>query len=132
MSEDEFLSSSICQREYSHKLDLYEGFIVDLLTRYSGYSSRQIEDRLKERYGEDIPQDFRNRFRQQSLPLMKWANILTFNTRAFTLYIGCLIDKPWIFPVFELTVLLIIYLYMHYKHEHFCRTFADELQGTDL
>ena len=54
MSEDEFLSSSICQREYSHKLDLYEGFIVDLLTRYSGYSSRQIEDRLKERYGEDM------------------------------------------------------------------------------
>ena len=87
---------------------------------------------LKERYGDDIPQDFRDRFRQQSLPLMKWTNILTFNTRAAALYIGCLIDKPWIFPVFELTVLLVIYLYMRYKHEHFCRTFADELQGTAL
>ena len=54
MGEDEFLSSSICQREYSHKLDSYESFIVDLLSRYSGYSSRQIEDRLKERYGKEL------------------------------------------------------------------------------
>ena len=54
MGEDEFLSSSICQREYSHKLDIYESFIVDLLRRYSGYSSRQIEDRLKERYGKEL------------------------------------------------------------------------------
>ena len=51
MSEEEFLSSGICCREYSHKLDTYEPFIVGLLRRFPGFSSRQIEDRLKERYG---------------------------------------------------------------------------------
>lgn len=54
MSEDEFLSSGICNREYSHKLDGYEPFIVGLLRRYPGFSSRQIEDRLKERYGDEV------------------------------------------------------------------------------
>ena len=54
MSEEEFLSSSICHREYSHKLDSYETFIVDLLRVFPGFSSRQIEDRLKERYGDSL------------------------------------------------------------------------------
>ncbi|MBR1683116.1 MAG: CDP-alcohol phosphatidyltransferase family protein [Bacteroidaceae bacterium] len=83
---------------------------------------------LKRVYGDDVPQSLRDRFRQRSLPLMKWANILTFNTRAIVLYISCLIDKPWIFPVFELTVLLVIYLFMRHEHESFSRAFADELE----
>ncbi len=82
---------------------------------------------LKDKYGDDIPQDFRDRFRAASLPLMKWTNILTFNTRAIVLYISCLIDEPWIYPVFELTVLLAIYLHMRHEHESFSRRFADEL-----
>lgn len=82
---------------------------------------------LKERYGDDIPQEFRERFREQSLPLMKWANILTFNTRAVALYAACLCNEPWAYPVFELTVLLVIYLHMRYQHERFCRQFIQEL-----
>lgn len=83
---------------------------------------------LKRTYGDDIPQDFRDRFRLRSLPLMKWTNILTFNTRAIVLYISCLADEPWVYPVFELTVLLVVYLHMRHCHERFCRTFADELE----
>ncbi len=83
---------------------------------------------LKECYGNEIPQDFRERFRRQSRPLMKWTNILTFNTRAIVLYTGCLINEPWIFQVFELTVLLVIYLHMRHEHEHFCKQFANELE----
>lgn len=84
---------------------------------------------IKRVYGDAVPQDFRDRFRQLSLPLMKYTNILTFNTRAITLYIACLIDEPWIYPAFELTVLLVIYLYMRYRHETFCRELAIELEG---
>lgn len=54
LSEEEFLCSGICQREYSHKLDGYEPFIVDLLHQYPDFSSRQIEDRLKERYDSEM------------------------------------------------------------------------------
>lgn len=87
---------------------------------------------LQQRYGGDIPQSFRDRFRTASLPLMKWTNILTFNTRAAVLYISCLCDEPWVYPVFELTVLLVIYLHMRYQHERFSRAFADELEGDSL
>ena len=78
---------------------------------------------LKEQYGdtENIPQEFRDKFRQLSLPLMKWANILTFNTRAITLYISCLIDFPWLYLVMEMTVFTALYFYMRYTHESFCK-----------
>ena len=37
---------------------------------------------LKEKYGEEIPLEFRERFRAKSKPLMKYTNMLSFNTRA--------------------------------------------------
>ena len=54
MSESEFLSSDAYRRNYSHKLDAYETFIVDELRSCPDYSSKQIEDHLKERYGESL------------------------------------------------------------------------------
>ena len=54
MSEEEFLSSGAYSRNYSHKLDEYENFIVDELKSCPSYSSKQIEDHLKERYGDDL------------------------------------------------------------------------------
>lgn len=77
--------------------------------------------KLKDVYGDDIPQDIRTEFRKGSLPLMKYANILTFNTRAIALYISCLIDQPWLYLMFELTVLTALYLYMRSRHEAHCR-----------
>lgn len=75
----------------------------------------------RQTYGDEIPVALREQFRRKSLPLMKWTNILTFNTRAAVLYVACLVDEPWIYPVFELTVLLAIYLYMRHQHEAFCK-----------
>lgn len=51
MSESEFLSSGAYKRDYSHKLDEYENFIVEELRSCPSYSSKQIEDHLKEHYG---------------------------------------------------------------------------------
>ena len=36
---------------------------------------------LRQHYGTDVPDQFRRRFREQSRPLMKFCNILTFDTR---------------------------------------------------
>ena len=79
---------------------------------------------LKERYGsvDKIPQEFRDQFRSLSLPMMKWANILTFNTRAITFYISCLLDLPWLYWVMEMTVFTALYLYMRKTHEGFCKS----------
>lgn len=54
MSESEFLSSGAYRRDYSHKLDEYENFIVNELRSCPSYSSKQIEDHLKEHYGDRL------------------------------------------------------------------------------
>ena len=69
------------------------------------------------KYGTDIPESLRKEFRKGSLPLMKYTNILTFNTRAIVLYISLLIGQPWLYFLFEVTVLTSLYLYMHNRHE---------------
>lgn len=78
---------------------------------------------IKKRFGtaEHIPESLKGEYRALSLPLMKWTNILTFNTRAIALYVFCLIDMPWLYLVFEMVVMSAIYLYMRYEHEKFCK-----------
>lgn len=70
---------------------------------------------------ESMPQDLRNDFRAGSLPLMKYTNLLTFNTRAIALYVACLVDLPYLYPLFEIIVLTAMYVYMHRSHEALCR-----------
>ena len=60
---------------------------------------------VKEKYGDNIPQELRDEFRAASKPLMKYTHILTFNTRAIALYISLLIGEPWLYFVFEVVVM---------------------------
>lgn len=78
---------------------------------------------LRDNYGsaEDIPMEFRQWFRQQSLPLMKYTNMLSFNTRTIAMFIAVLINVPWLYFAFELVVLNIMLAYMILRHEHICR-----------
>lgn len=73
----------------------------------------------------DIPVELRESFRQKSLPLMKYTNILTHNTRATVMYLAFLFNVPYVYPLFEITVLAVIYYYMKYRHEHFCRELSN-------
>lgn len=84
---------------------------------------------LKERYGETYPESFRVAFRQKSLPLMKYTNILSFNTRAIALFISILIGQPWIYFVFELVVLNTLLIYMILTHEKICKKFTIEIKA---
>ncbi len=78
---------------------------------------------LRERYpnADDIPQNIRDDFRQGSLPLMKYTNLLTFNLRSLALYTAVLTNLPYIYPLFEVTVMALMWLYMHRTHEALCR-----------
>lgn len=101
------------------------------LKSYVGYTQSQekrtpkfqlLMTRLCDEYGttENIPPSFRERFRTLSLPLMKWTNILTFNTRAIVLYTACLSDLPWLYFFFEIVIMGGICRYMRRSHETFC------------
>lgn len=83
--------------------------------------------KLDQRYGRAIPAALADRFRRGSLPLMKYANILTFNTRAIVLYISILVDQPWLYPLFEVTVMAALYYYMRARHERLCRELSATL-----
>ena len=64
--------------------------------------------------------EVKNAFLKGSRPLMKYTNILTFNTRAFVLYISCILNIPWLYFVFEIIILHPLYLYMVNRHERLC------------
>ena len=83
---------------------------------------------LRERYGDDIPQDFRDAFRRKSLPMMKYTNMLSFNTRTIAMFISVIIQVPWLYFAFEVVVLNAMLIYMIVCHESFCRKFADQLE----
>ena len=65
-------------------------------------------------------EDVRQRLLAGSRPLMKYTNLLTFNARAITIYVTCLLDCPWVYPLVELTVFQAMYVYMHRTHEKLC------------
>lgn len=108
-----------------------------VLLFYANYTSGQekrtgemqrLRRLLKERYPAGVPQSFRDRFRALSKPLMKYTNILSFNTRTFALFASVLIfQMPWLYFAFELTVLNGILLYMVWRHEHICRELQQEI-----
>ncbi|MCC8154617.1 MAG: CDP-alcohol phosphatidyltransferase family protein [Tannerellaceae bacterium] len=83
---------------------------------------------LREKYNGEAPEWFRKAFRAKSLPLMKYTNMLSFNTRVIALFISLLITIPWLYFVFELTVLNSMLLYMIRTHEKFSKEFIKELE----
>lgn len=76
---------------------------------------------MRECYGEEVPKALADEFRRESKPLMKYTNILSFNTRVIVLFIGLFVGYPWIYFVFELTILNGLLIYMIYRHETFSK-----------
>ena len=123
------LDSAAKLSEQYHRLEWGRNFWSKLpLFFYSGYTANQermtpnmqrLRAALNERYGEDgVPSpEFREYFRQLSLPLMKYTNILTFNTRIIACFIAVLINMPWLYFVFEIVVLNLLLIYMVVRHE---------------
>lgn len=85
--------------------------------------------KLRSKFGslDAIPQEFREEFRQYSLPVIKWNGLLTFNFRSSWLFLFCLLDVPVMYFVWEIVGMGLLYLYVKRRHEAFCRKLADKL-----
>ena len=79
----------------------------------------------------DYPADFRETFRKASKPMMKYTNILSFNTRTTALFVCLIIGFPWAYFLFELVIMNMILVYMLYKYEAICKKFTVRLRGND-
>lgn len=91
---------------------------------------QRLRRELHRKYGDGVPpEEFRERFRKASLPLMKYTNILSFNVRTWALFAAILIFRmPWLYFAFELTVMNILLVYMVVRHERICLRFVKELE----
>lgn len=76
---------------------------------------------------QEMREQVRLSFLEGSRPLMKYTNVLTFNTRAICIYITALLNCPWVYFLFEIIVLSILYVHMHRKHETLCERLSNQL-----
>lgn len=88
---------------------------------------RQFREAVRVKYGDSIPPELGTKFCRSTYPILKWTNISTFNTRAIVLYITLLLGQPWIYFVFELTVMNVIFYGMRSFHERVCRDMMSSL-----
>jgi len=84
-------------------------------------SFQKLRSAIRAEHGDTIPPELGREFNRRTYRLLKWTNISTFNTRAIVLYITLLAGRPWLYFVFELTVMNIIFWGMKAAHEKVCR-----------
>ena len=91
---------------------------------------QRLRRELKKQFGNQMaPQQFRDDFRALSLPLMKYTNMLTFNTRTIAMFISVIVRIPWLYFMFELIVLNTMLIYMICRHEGLCKKLTRDLQA---
>jgi hypothetical protein len=82
---------------------------------------------IRTKYQGNPPDAFRATYRQKSLPLLTYTNLLSFNLRSIVLFISILVRLPWLYFVFELSIMNIMLYYMTHRYETLCKQLTDEL-----
>jgi hypothetical protein len=85
---------------------------------------QQMLATLHTRYGDDIPQEMRITFRQESRQLMRYIDLLTFNGRTIILFAVLFTGYTWIYFMYEIIFLNLVLAYSVYRHERICSTFT--------
>ena len=137
------LDNSQKQRELYEKMP-WKGHLAEKIFQYSyiGYTEKQeavtpqfqrLLEKLRTKYGslDSIPQQVRDDIHRQSLPLMTWNGLLTFNFRSFWMFLFCLIDVPVANFLFEIIAMSLLARYINHRHETFCRNIAEGLDGAN-
>ena len=118
--KEEMNSMKWMSKDWFHKLYLY------FYARYTGSQEAQVKSLhtmmkgLEAKYGTEIPLDVREDFCRESRPLMPLTNIITFDTRVIVLFLCIGFGIPWLYFIFESTVLEAIRFHMIERHERLC------------
>lgn len=113
-----------------NKKEWFEKFYLFFYVRYTRSQERQTSEfQLIKPLLDKLPVDnpIRQQFRKESLPLMPLCNILTFDTRVGVLFLSLLVGHPWIYIIFEITVLEILRFYTRHRHEALCHKLHQKL-----
>ncbi|NDW12431.1 CDP-alcohol phosphatidyltransferase family protein [Bacteroides sp. 214] len=135
------LDNSVQEQESYNALPWKGNFVAKvyhfLYARYTAGQEKQSPKfqaffmYVRQCYGENIPKSLADEFRAASKPLMKYTNILSFNTRVLVLFIGLFVQMPWIYFIFELTILNGLLIYMIYKHEALSKRLHNQLKESN-
>lgn len=66
-------------------------------------------------------------FRKQNKPLMRFTNIIQFNTRVMFLFLWLFINQSWLYFMFDIFVLNAFLIYMNRKQEKISAFFYDRI-----
>ena len=90
---------------------------------------QRLMNLLRQKYGgvDQMPETARQQFHDESLSLMKWNGLLTFNFRSFWLFLFCLLDVPVMNFLFEIIAMGLLTAYVRHRHEAFSKRIADTL-----
>ncbi|MDR1056717.1 MAG: CDP-alcohol phosphatidyltransferase family protein [Prevotellaceae bacterium] len=131
---DNYDTLTIEFNQLSWKRDFWRKIILMFYRNYTRQQealSKNLQKFLKKVrsvYGDNLPEWLKTEFREKDKPLMKYTNILTFNTRIIVLFISLFLNKVWIYFVFELTVLNALLVYMIYCQEQISRYFYNKIE----
>ncbi len=135
-SGSEFDNSRELNEQY-HRLSWGKNFGQKLfLGFYRNYTTQQellspnlqkLMGLIRGRYPGGLPGWLVTEFRTMNKPLMKYTNIVQFNTRTIFLFFCLFINKLWLYFLFDLIVLTGIMLYMIWKQEKISKHFYQKL-----
>ncbi len=107
-----------------------------MLTFYRNYTWQQekLSPKLQKlmaivrsRFNDQLPQWLVEEFREMNRPLMKYTNIIQFNTRVIFMFFCLFINKIWLYFLFDLVALNSILIYMIVQQEKVSAHFYKKL-----
>ncbi|AEI47327.1 CDP-alcohol phosphatidyltransferase family protein [Runella slithyformis] len=135
-SGSELDNSRELQKEYD-TLSWSKNFGMKLVARfYLNYTKMQesfspnlqkLLGVVRQKYPSGLPQWLVTEFRAQNKPLMKYTNIIQFNTRVLFLFLWLFIDQAWIYFLFDIFILNPILIYMCVSQEKVSRHFYQKI-----
>jgi hypothetical protein len=138
-SGSELDNSRDLQREYD-QLTWSRNFGMKLVARfYLNYTKQQeffspkLQKLLvvvKDKYKAGMPVNLVTDFRAMNKPLMKYTNIVQFNTRVIFLFLWLFLDQAWIYFFFDIFVLNPILIYMCTRQEQVSNHFYKKITSS--
>jgi hypothetical protein len=135
-SGSELDNSRDLQREYdslSWKSDFGMKFIARTYLNYTKLQEsfspnlQKLLGVVREKFSNGLPHELVTDFRAQNKPLMKYTNIVQFNTRVLFLFLWLFLDQSWIYFFFDMFVLNPILIYMIVNQEKVSRYFHQQI-----
>lgn len=114
-------------RDWFHKLYLFFYAIYTEGQEAQSPKFQKLYRYIQEHYPKGLPTEFKKDFAEQSRPLMKYTNMLTIDLRVGVLFASLAIGMPWVYMVFESTVLEGLRFYTIKRHENICEATYQKL-----